>query len=267
MPPESPTPDLTKGPYTTWRNPTIRSQNGSETSQKSRKKKKSCRKRRKPRQHALARRLKACRSLPTSPSSRSDALTVSIAASSSAPSDDEAIAATREWLERAVIGLGLCPFAKAVHVKDQIRYAVSDARNASALLDDLQRELHTLAQAPTETLDTTLLIHPRALNDFLDYNDFLETADELVEAEGFAGILQVASFHPRYQFAGTSADDITNYTNRSPYPTLHLLREASVDAAVAAFPEAEAIFEKNIDTMERLGHEGWEALGLRPIRR
>lgn len=187
---------------------------------------------------------------------------MSLAGSSSGPGDEEAIAATREWLERAVIGLGLCPFAKAVHVKGQIRYAVSDARNASSLLDDLQRELHTLAEAAPEAIDTTLLIHPFSLNDFLDYNDFLETADELVEAEGFAGILQVASFHPRYQFAGTSADDITNYSNRSPYPILHLLREASIDAAVAAFPEAEAIYEKNIETLERLGHDGWQALGL-----
>ena len=187
---------------------------------------------------------------------------MSIAARSSGPTAEEAIAATREWLERAVIGLGLCPFAKAVHVKGQIRYAVSDARNSSSLLDDLQRELQTLTEAPPAEIDTTLLIHPYALNDFLDYNDFLETADELVESEGLTGILQVASFHPRYQFAGTAADDITNYTNRSPYPTLHLLREASVDEAVAAFPEAEAIFEKNIETMQRLGLPGWEGLGL-----
>ena len=149
-----------------------------------------------------------------------------------------------------------------MHVKGQIRYAFTDTRNSSVLLDDLQRELLTLVDAPPEQIDTTLLIHPFALNDFLDYNDFLETADELVESEGFAGILQVASFHPRYQFAGNSADDITNYTNRSPYPTLHLLREASVDAAVAAFPEADAIFEKNIETLKRLGHDGWDALGL-----
>jgi hypothetical protein len=189
---------------------------------------------------------------------------VSSAAVVSGPTAEEIVAATREWLERAVIGLGLCPFAKAVHVKGQIRYAVSDAHNSSSLLDDLERELHTLAEAPPAEIDTTLLIHPYVLNDFLDYNDFLETADELVEAEGFAGILQVASFHPRYQFAGTSADDITNYTNRSPFPILHLLREVSVDEAVAAFPEADAIYAKNIETMERLGHEGWVALGLRP---
>jgi len=187
---------------------------------------------------------------------------VSSAAAAGGPTAEEIVAATREWVERAVIGLGLCPFAKAVHVKGQIRYAVSDARNSSSLLDDLQHELHALAESPPAEIDTTLLIHPYVLNDFLDYNDFLETADELVEAEGFAGILQVASFHPHYQFAGTSADDITNYTNRSPFPILHLLREASVDEAVAAFPEADAIYEKNIETMERLGHEGWAALEL-----
>jgi hypothetical protein len=178
------------------------------------------------------------------------------------PTAGEAIAATRTWLERAVIGLGLCPFAKAVHVKDQIRYVVSDARNSDVLLDDLERELKSLADAPRDEADTTLLIHPRVLGDFLEYNDFLEVADEMVEALGLAGVLQVASFHPRYQFAGTEPDDITNFTNRSPYPTLHLLREASVDEAVAAFPEAEQIYEKNIETMQRLGIEGWKALGL-----
>ncbi|HEV7801501.1 MAG TPA: DUF1415 domain-containing protein [Burkholderiales bacterium] len=178
------------------------------------------------------------------------------------PTAGEAIAATRTWLERAVIGLGLCPFAKAVHVKDQIRYVVSDARNSDVLLDDLERELKSLADATRDEIDTTLLIHPRVLGDFLEYNDFLEVADEMVEALGLAGVLQVASFHPRYQFAGTEPDDITNFTNRSPYPTLHLLREASVDEAVAAFPEAEQIYEKNIETMQRLGIEGWKALGL-----
>jgi hypothetical protein len=175
---------------------------------------------------------------------------------------DEPIAATRTWLERAVIGLGLCPFAKAVHVKNQVRYVVSDARNIDVLLDDLERELRTLADAPAEEIDTTLLIHPHVLQDFLDYNDFLELADGVVEELGFEGVLQVASFHPQYQFEGTEPDDITNYTNRSPYPTLHLLREASVEAAVAAFPEAESIYEKNIDTMKRLGVEGWEVLGI-----
>ena len=180
----------------------------------------------------------------------------------SAPGDDEAIAATRAWLERAVIGLGLCPFAKAVHVKGQIRYVVSAARNPDALLDHLERELLSLAETPAEQVDTTLLIHPHVLGDFLDYNDFLELADRVVGETGLEGVLQVASFHPRYQFEGTEPDDITNYTNRSPYPILHILREASVDQAVAAFPEAEKIYEKNIETMERLGHEGWDALGL-----
>jgi hypothetical protein len=178
----------------------------------------------------------------------------------SSTSDDEVIAATRTWLERAVIGLGLCPFAKAVHVKGQIRYVVSRARNSDVLLEHLERELDALAAAPPDEVDTTLLIHPDVLEDFLDYNDFLELADRVVEELGYAGVLQVASFHPRYQFEGTDADDITNYTNRSPYPILHILREASVDQAVAAFPEAEKIFEKNIETMQRLGKDGWENL-------
>jgi uncharacterized protein len=178
----------------------------------------------------------------------------------SSPTDDEAIAATRAWLERAVIGLGLCPFAKAVHVKDQVRYAVSRARNTDVLLEDLERELDSLAATPPDQIDTTLLIHPHVLEDFLDYNDFLELADRVVEELGYAGVLQVASFHPRYQFEGTGPDDITNYTNRSPWPILHILREASVDQAVAAFPEADTIYEKNIETMKRLGKDGWEKL-------
>jgi hypothetical protein len=176
--------------------------------------------------------------------------------------DDDVIAATRVWVERAVIGLNLCPFAKAVYVKNQIRYTVSEARTPEALLDDLLRELRSLSHASAEDVDTTLLIHPHVLNDFLDYNDFLQVADAAVEELDLAGVLQVASFHPRYQFAGTAADDITNYTNRSPYPTLHLLREASVDQAVEAFPDAEEIYEKNVETMRRLGHGGWKALGI-----
>ena len=179
-------------------------------------------------------------------------------------SDDEVVARTRAWLERAVIGLGLCPFAKAVHVKNQIRYVVSAARNTDALLDELERELLSLAETPREEIDTTLLIHPHVLEDFLEYNDFIELADRVVEETGLEGVLQVASFHPRYQFEGTDPDDITNYTNRSPYPILHILREESVDEAVAAFPDAEKIYEKNIETMKKLGKDGWDALDLKP---
>lgn len=182
----------------------------------------------------------------------------------SSPSDDEVIAATRAWLERAVIGLGLCPFAKAAHVRNQVRYVVSRAHNSDVLLEHLERELDALAAAPPDDVDTTLLIHPDVLEDFLDYNDFLELADRVVEELGYAGVLQVASFHPRYQFEGTDPDDITNYTNRSPYPILHILREASVDQAVAAFPEAEKIYEKNMETMEKLGKDGWDALAIQP---
>lgn len=171
--------------------------------------------------------------------------------------DDPHVVATRLWLERAVIGLNLCPFAKAVHVKGQIRYVVSLADTPEALLADLRAELQRLAAADPQDVDTTLLIHPRVLGDFLDFNDFLHDADEAVHALGLEGVLQVASFHPQYQFAGTDADDIGNYTNRSPYPTLHLLREDSIDRAVAAFPAAESIYEANIATLERLGPQGW----------
>ena len=170
------------------------------------------------------------------------------------------IAETRAWVDRAVIGLNLCPFAKAAQVKDQIRYAVSDATDAEALLDTLREELRLLAGADPAQVETTLLIHPRVLTNFLEFNEFLGVADAALEALGYAGVLQVASFHPQYQFAGTAADDVTNATNRSPYPTLHLLREASIDQAVAAFPEAKTIYERNIRTLQALGPQGWAAL-------
>jgi hypothetical protein len=171
-----------------------------------------------------------------------------------------AIEDTRHWLERAVIGLNLCPFAKAVHVKEQIRWVESAAGDPEQLLEDLVRELRFLAAADLAKVETTLLIHPHVLADFLDYNDFLDVADAAVESLGLAGVLQVASFHPDYQFAGTAPDDAENLSNRSPYPTLHLLREASIDAAVAAFPEADSIYERNIETLRRLGFEGWRRL-------
>lgn len=174
--------------------------------------------------------------------------------------DEQVIDATRIWLERAVIGLNLCPFAKAVHVKNQIRYAVSQARDQETLALDLADELRRLRDATPQEIDTTLLIHPYVLEDFYQYNDFLDIADAVLVDLGLAGELQIASFHPHYQFADSASDDIANYTNRSPYPILHLLREASIDAAVAAFPDAAAIFERNIDTLRTLGARGWQAL-------
>ncbi|MGR6806869.1 DUF1415 domain-containing protein [Sphaerotilus natans] len=176
------------------------------------------------------------------------------------PTDAQAVADTVEWLEKAVIGLNLCPFAKAVHVKQQIRYHVSHATDAEGLLQELVSELELLAEAAPEKIETTLLIHPQALTDFMDFNDFLEVADAVVEELQLDGILQVASFHPDYQFDETHADDIENFSNRSPWPTLHLIREASIDAAVEAFPDAADIYERNIETLQRLGHAGWKKL-------
>ena len=171
-----------------------------------------------------------------------------------------AIEETTAWLEKAVIGLNLCPFAKAVHSKGQIRWVLSDATHPAALLELLVQELQHLAAADPEAVDTTLIVHPQALQDFLDFNDFLGVADQALEELGLIGVLQIASFHPQFQFAGTDPGDIANATNRSPHPTLHLLREDSVERAVAAFPEAEAIFESNIETLRRLGPEGWKML-------
>ena len=169
-------------------------------------------------------------------------------------------AGVRRWLERAVIGLNLCPFAKTVYVRDQVRIVVSDASTARALLEELGEEMALLRDTPAEQTDTTLLVHPQVLGDFLDYNDFLDDADALVEAMSLDGLLQVASFHPDYQFAGTEPGDVENLTNRAPFPILHLLREASVDRAVAAYAEPEAIIERNVATVRALGHDGWDNL-------
>ncbi len=169
-------------------------------------------------------------------------------------------AGVRRWLERAVIGLNLCPFAKAVYARQQVRIVVSDAGTESALLEQLGEEMALLRDTPAEDIDTTLLVHPRVLQDFLDYNDFLDTADALVEAMELDGVLQVASFHPYYQFADTDPEDAENLTNRAPYPILHLLREDSVDRAVAAYPEPDAIIERNVATMRELGAEGFRKL-------
>ena len=177
-------------------------------------------------------------------------------------SDDDVLAATRHWLETAVIGLNLWPFAKAVYVKNQVRLVVSRARHADDLLEELDRELDLLVATPADEIDTTLLIHATLFYDFLDFNDFLEVADGVVEEHALEGVIQLASFHPKFQFDGTEPDEISNYTNRAPFAMLHLLREDSVARAVAAFPEAEAIFEENIKTLENLGHAGWEKLGL-----
>jgi len=167
---------------------------------------------------------------------------------------------TRQWVERAVIGLNLCPFAKAVQVKNQVRYAASDATDAEGVLADLEDELLLLAQADPAQLDTTLLILPDALDDFYEFNDFADLSDRLLKRMRLVGELQVATFHPAFQFADTGPDDIENCTNRSPHPVLHLLREDSIDRAVEAFGDAAEIYEKNIDTLRRLGWDGWRRL-------
>jgi hypothetical protein len=177
-------------------------------------------------------------------------------------SHQQAIAATQRWLQRAVIGLNLCPFAKGVHSKGQVRYVVSDATDDESLLADLERELHALVAVAPDEIDTTLLIHPRVLNDFEDFVAFLDLVNVVLRTQQLEGILQVASFHPDYAFADTDAHDITNCTNRAPFPTLHLLREASLDRAVAAFPDAASIYERNMETLRDLGSDGWQALGV-----
>ena len=181
-------------------------------------------------------------------------------AATPSPDDTRVIAATQAWLEQAVIGLNLCPFAKAVHVKRQIRYAVCRDTDWNALGERLAAELELLSTADPEIVDTTLMIVPDALGDFDEYNDFLDWADHVLERMGLEGVFQIASFHPDYQFADSQPDDIENFSNRAPFPILHLLRESSIDRAVAAYPDASAIFDKNMETLRSLGLSGWNAL-------
>jgi uncharacterized protein len=173
-----------------------------------------------------------------------------------------AIEDTQKWLLEAVVGLNLCPFAKAVVVKDMVRYRVCASAESADVLAMLREELQCLAEADPDKLDTTLLIAPNALRDFLDFNDFLADCDDVLMDLELEGVLQVADFHPLYQFGGTEVDDIENFTNRTPYPTLHLLREASIDKAVEAYPDASLIFERNIEVLNKVGHEGWSKLGI-----
>jgi hypothetical protein len=169
---------------------------------------------------------------------------------------DEVIAQTRNWVEKAVIGLNLCPFAKSVYVKNQVRIVVSEARHLDAFLEQLDSELDLLVATDPAEIDTTLLIHPDLLPDFLEFNDFMLLAEEAVIEHDLEGVIQIASFHPAFQFADTEPDDISNYTNRSPYPTIHLIREASIARAVESMPDTDAIYERNIETMKSLGHDG-----------
>lgn len=167
---------------------------------------------------------------------------------------------TQDWLDKAVIGLNLCPFAKSVRQLQQIRFQVSQAEDLELLAEELRQELQLLADTDPAQQETTLLIHPQVLTDFLDFNDFLEVADLILTEMDLEGQFQIASFHPYYQFSGTQPDDIENYTNRAPYPILHLLRERSIEKAVASHPEPDQIFQKNIETLKRLGHQGWREL-------
>ena len=169
---------------------------------------------------------------------------------------------TRQWLEKAVIGLNLCPFAKAPHVKNLVRISVSQARHLDGFLEDLDRELQLLGDTPADELETTLLVHPTLFPDFDTFNQMLDIADAAIVDNGLEGIVQIAPFHPDFQFEGADSDDIGNYTNRSPYPTLHLIREDSIAKAAQAFPDASAIFERNIALLEEMGHEGWDKLDI-----
>jgi hypothetical protein len=178
------------------------------------------------------------------------------------PSDAEVLDRTRAWLEKAVIGLNLCPFAKAVYARDRVRLVVSQARHMDDLLEELDSELDWLVATPAEQIDTTLIIHPTLFPDFLDFNDFLEIAEGVLDEHELEGVIQLASFHPHFQFEGTEPEDISNYTNRAPFAMLHLLREDSVEKAVQSLDDPDAIYQENIRTLQALGLQGWKKLGL-----
>jgi hypothetical protein len=177
--------------------------------------------------------------------------------------EKQIIALTSAWVEHVVIGLNLCPFAKPVHAKGQIHYFLSHARDEISLAADLRLSMQQLVAASPTSVDTCLLIHPWVLSEFFEYNNFLDIADEILDELDLMGVLQIASFHPNYRFAGTTEEDVTNGTNRSPFPMLHLLREASLDNATSALPDANVIVNRNLETMTSLGHEGWNQLQLK----
>lgn len=177
-------------------------------------------------------------------------------------SDETVIDHTRQWLEKAVIGLNFCPFAKAPYVKNRVRISVSHAKHLDGFLEDLDRELQLLSAASENEIETSLLVHPSLFGDFFIFNDMLDIADEAVAENGLEGVIQIAPFHPDFQFEGTDANDISNYTNRSPYPTLHLIRESSISRAAESFPDAETIFGRNIKLLEEMGQQGWDDLNI-----
>lgn len=163
------------------------------------------------------------------------------------------VADTRRWLESVVIGLNLCPFARRVFEADTIRYAVTDATDEEQLLAVLANELRRLASCSDANIETTLLIHPLLFSDFLDFNDFLGRAEQLNAKLGFEGTIQIASFHPAYQFAESAPDAVENYTNRSPYPMLHLLREESITQLEMETTALLEIPNRNIAMLRSLG--------------
>ncbi len=176
--------------------------------------------------------------------------------------DDQAVSRVQRWVSEVVIGLNLCPFARAVYTKQQIRYVVLNATDTDHVADTLCDEMALLATLNASDTDTTILIVRNALEAFDDYNNFLGVADALIEGLGFTGVFQIASFHPRYQFDGTHADDVTNLTNRAPYPLLHILREDSVERAVSTYPDATNIYKRNMETMRALTAAQRATLGL-----
>lgn len=178
------------------------------------------------------------------------------------PADDPVYRDTALWLEKAVIGLNLCPFAKAPYVKGRVRIAVCRAKHLDGFLEALDAELQTLLAAPAAELETTLLVCPTLFDDFLLFNDMLDVAESALADNNAEGVIQIAPFHPDFYFEGTEADDIGNYTNRSPYPTLHLIREDSIAKAAETFADPSEVFERNIALLEKMGHAGWAELGI-----
>ena len=168
------------------------------------------------------------------------------------------ITSTRQWLETVVVGLKLCPFADRELRYGRVRFTVTDAETEAELLMALHSELSLLIN--DATVETTLLIHPQTLLDFYDFNDFLQIADDLLTDLALQGIVQIASFHPDYQFGGTAPDDVQNYTNRSPNPMLHLIREDSLARAIGAYPDVAQIPTRNVALMQSMGSTKARAL-------
>ncbi|MEL0636361.1 DUF1415 domain-containing protein [Marinomonas sp. TI.3.20] len=173
-------------------------------------------------------------------------------------SDELVTTQTIKWVNDFIVGLNICPFAKREMERESVRFVVVRSKKSQVALEELMSEVHWLDEHP-ET-ETTIIVFPTLFSDFYRYLDFVDLAENIMFEQECEGVYQLATFHPNYCFSGAEPEDVSNYTNRSPYPMLHLLREASVEKAIEFYGDTDAIPERNIDVMEEMGKESLEKI-------